>query len=215
MMRERFDAQLERLNTELIGMGARCEDAIAMAVRALLENDDTLPTQVLEIDAEIDRKERDIEALCLKLLLQQQPVARDLRAISSALKMVSDMERIGDQAADIAEISRYIDGEKMTGRVHIEDMAQATIHMVTGSIDSFVHKDLELARAVAAEDDVVDRLFDQVKTELIGLIGEKPSAGGFCLDLLMVAKYLERIGDHAVNIAEWVEFSLTGVHVGG
>ncbi len=214
-MRERFDAQLERLNTELIGMGARCEDAIAMAVRALLENDDTLPTQVLEIDAEIDRKERDIEALCLKLLLQQQPVARDLRAISSALKMVSDMERIGDQAADIAEISRYIDGEKMTGRVHIEDMAQATIHMVTGSIDSFVHKDLELARAVAAEDDVVDRLFDQVKTELIGLIGEKPSAGGFCLDLLMVAKYLERIGDHAVNIAEWVEFSLTGVHVGG
>ena len=170
MMRERFDAQLERLNTELIGMGARCEDAIAMAVRALLENDDTLPTQVLEIDAEIDRKERDIEALCLKLLLQQQPVARDLRAISSALKMVSDMERIGDQAADIAEISRYIDGEKMTGRVHIEDMAQATIHMVTGSIDSFVHKDLELARAVAAEDDVVDRLFDQVKTELIGLI---------------------------------------------
>ena len=214
-MRERFDAQLERMNTELIGMGARCEDAIAMAVRALLENDDTLPTQVLEIDAEIDRKERDIEALCLKLLLQQQPVARDLRAISSALKMVSDMERIGDQAADIAEISRYIDGEKMTGRVHIEDMAQATIHMVTGSIDSFVHKDLELARAVAAEDDVVDRLFDQVKTELIGLIGEKPSAGGFCLDLLMVAKYLERIGDHAVNIAEWVEFSLTGVHVGG
>ena len=214
-MRERFDAQLERLNTELIGMGARCEDAIAMAVRALLENDDTLPTQVLEIDAEIDRKERDIEALCLKLLLQQQPVARDLRAISSALKMISDMERIGDQAADIAEISRYIDGEKMTGRVHIEDMAQATIHMVTGSIDSFVHKDLELARAVAAEDDVVDRLFDQVKTELIGLIGEKPSAGGFCLDLLMVAKYLERIGDHAVNIAEWVEFSLTGVHVGG
>ena len=214
-MRERFDAQLERLNTELIGMGARCEDAIAMAVRALLENDDTMPTQVLEIDAEIDRKERDIEALCLKLLLQQQPVARDLRAISSALKMVSDMERIGDQAADIAEISRYIDGEKMTGRVHIEDMAQATIHMVTGSIDSFVHKDLELARAVAAEDDVVDRLFDQVKTELIGLIGEKPSAGGFCLDLLMVAKYLERIGDHAVNIAEWVEFSLTGVHVGG
>ena len=214
-MRERFDAQLERLNTELIGMGARCEDAIAMAVRALLENDDTLPTQVLEIDAEIDRKERDIEALCLKLLLQQQPVARDLRAISSALKMVSDMERIGDQAADIAEISRYIDGEKMTGRVHIEDMAQATIHMVTGSIDSFVHKDLELARAIAAEDDVVDRLFDQVKTELIGLIGEKPSAGGFCLDLLMVAKYLERIGDHAVNIAEWVEFSLTGVHVGG
>ena len=211
-MRERFDAQLERLNTELIGMGARCEDAIAMAVRALLENDDTLPTQVLEIDAEIDRKERDIEALCLKLLLQQQPVARDLRAISSALKMVSDMERIGDQAADIAEISRYIDGEKMTGRVHIEDMAQATIHMVTGSIDSFVHKDLELARAVAAEDDVVDRLFDQVKTELIGLIGEKPSAGGFCLDLLMVAKYLERIGDHAVNIAEWVEYFLTGSH---
>ena len=215
MMRARFDAQLQQLHTELISMGALCEDAISLAAQALLADDAALPERVKEIDAEIDQKERDIEGLCLKLLLQQQPVARDLRAISSALKMISDMERIGDQAADIAEISRYIQGDPTKSRVHIGDMAKATIQMVTSSIDSFVRKDLALARAVTAADDEVDGLFDQVKSELIRLIAEKPDEGGLCLDLLMVAKYFERIGDHAVNIAEWVEFSLTGAHVEG
>lgn len=211
-MRNKFDSQLEKLNLELITMGALCEDAISASVKALLDGDDSLCEKVFVTDAEIDQKERDIEAICMKLLLQQQPVARDLRVISSALKMISDMERIGDQASDIAEITKFIKNSNVRSRVHIKDMAAAAIKMVTDSVDSFVKKDLSLARAVKEYDDKVDNLFSCVKDELVRLISEDRANGEFCIDLLMIAKYLERIGDHAVNIAEWVEYSITGVH---
>ena len=206
-MRNRFDEQLESLNNSLIRMGALCESAIANATKALLEGDRTLAGRAIEADSEIDQAEREVESLCLKLLLQQQPVARDLRQISSALKMITDMERIGDQASDISDITMHIRFENLRSKVHISDMAAAAIKMVTDSIDSFVKKDLELAKAVAAYDDVVDRLFIKVKDELLILIKDGDVS---CLDLLMIAKYLERIGDHAVNIAEWVQYSITG-----
>ena len=211
-MRNRFDEQLELLNLELIKMGALCEDAISCAVKALLEDNRSLIENVFSIDHEIDEKEREIESLCMKLLLHQQPVARDLRAISSALKMISDMERIGDQASDIAEIAKFIAGSDTKSKIHINEMACAAIKMVTDSIDSFVKKDLKLADQVIKYDDVVDNLFNEVKNELIGLISADSKNGEYCIDLLMIAKYLERIGDHAVNIAEWVEYSFTGVH---
>lgn len=210
-MRDRFNEQLEQLNVELIKMGALCEEAISAAAKALLEGDAALRETAAAAEREIDQKERDIESLCMKLLLQQQPVARDLRTISSALKMISDMERIGDQAADIAEITRDIADNSIKDLVPIGDMARATIKMVTDSVDSFVRKDLGLAEAVISSDDVVDDLFLQVREELIRRIGMGDS-GEVCIDLLMIAKYLERIGDHAVNIAEWVEYSLTGHH---
>lgn len=210
-MRDRFNEQLEQLNVELIKMGALCEEAISAATKALLDGDDALRESAAAAEREIDQKERDIENLCMKLLLQQQPVARDLRTISSALKMISDMERIGDQAADIAEITRDIADNSIKDLVPIGDMARATIKMVTDSVDSFVRKDLGLAEAVISSDDVVDDLFLQVREELIRRIGMGDS-GEVCIDLLMIAKYLERIGDHAVNIAEWVEYSLTGQH---
>ena len=209
-MRNRFDEQLEKLNAELITMGALCEQAITIAINALLYGNDDDKVQfnkVHETEREIDQKERDIENLCMRLLLQQQPVAGDLRKISSALKMISDMVRIGDQATDISDITMLIRFENLRSKVHISDMAAAAIKMVTDSIDSFVKKDLELAKAVAAYDDVVDRLFIKVKDELLILIKDGDVS---CLDLLMIAKYLERIGDHAVNIAEWVQYSITG-----
>ena len=211
-MRNRFDQQLERLHVELIQMGALCEDAISAAAEALLKGDASLGDAAEEAERELDRQVRDVEDLCLKLLLQQQPVARDLRQISAALKMISDLERIGDQAADIAELTRYVHLPEDERALHIAEMAQAVIHMVTNSIDSFVKKDLDLARAVCTADDRVDALFDQVKAELIALIAADAAFGQQGLDLLMVAKYLERIGDHATNVAEWVEYSITGVH---
>lgn len=212
MMRNRFDEQLDQLNLELIKMGALCEDAIAAAIKAFLDNDDTMLPKVAAADEQIDQKENDIESLCMNLLLRQQPVAKDLRVISSALKMISDMERIGDQASDIAEISKFVKGDNAISKIHIADMARAAIKMVTDSISSFVKKDLELARSVMEYDDVVDELFDKVKHELITLLSQNVEKGEFCIDLLMIAKYLERIGDHAVNIAEWVEYSITGTH---
>ncbi len=211
-MRNRFDSQLEKLNLELITMGALCEDAISASVKALLDGDETLTEKVFAADAEIDQKERDIEAICMKLLLQQQPVAGDLRVISSALKMISDMERIGDQASDIAEITKFVKNSDIKSKVHIKDMATAAIKMVTDSVESFVKKDIELASAVMKYDDKVDNLFDCVKDELVRLIAADSENGEYCIDLLMIAKYLERIGDHAVNIAEWVEYSITGTH---
>ncbi len=211
-MRSHFDEQLNRLNEELIVMGAMCEEAIAAAIRFLLDGDETMDKKVFSTDSEIDHKEREIEGLCMKLLLQQQPVARDLRTISSALKMISDMERIGDQASDIAEIAKYIKDSPTTGKVHIREMAEAASKMVVDSVESFVKKDLGLAWAVMRYDDVVDDLFDQVRQELVALIAAHTEAGEACIDLLMVAKYLERIGDHAVNIAEWVEYSILGTH---
>jgi len=211
-MRNRFDTQLEMLNSELTDMGPLCEDAIACAVRALLYRDMELAEKAKKTEAEIDRMESDIESLCLKLLLQQQPVARDLRLISAALKMITDMERIGDQAADIAEIVTFIDLSKSVGQLHIKEMAEACIKMVSESIESFVRRDLELAKAVIDYDDVVDGLFSKTKAELISLISGDKSCGEQALDLLMIAKYLERIADHATNIGEWVAFSITGKH---
>ena len=193
-------------------MGSLCEEVIALASRALTEGDRELAAKVAPLDEEIDQKERAIESLCLKLLLQQQPVARDLREISSALKMISDLERIGDQAADIAELTRFVRLPDGPGRQRIEEMSKAVIRMVTDSVDSFVKRDLELAREVCREDDQVDDLFNQVKKELIGLIAADADSGELWLDLIMVAKYLERIGDHATNVAEWVEYSITGNH---
>ena len=210
-MRNQFDTQLNTLHVELIKMGALCEESIAAAMKSILEGDGAMAERAAGAEREIDRKERDIEALCMKLLLQQQPVARDLRAISSALRMISDMERIGDQASDIAEISAFLTGCPLTGRVHLKEMALEAVQMVTNSVDAFVNSDLDLARAVMRRDDTVDGFFRQIKDELIALIVEDSRNGEFCLDLMMIAKYLERIGDHAVNIAEWVEYFITGV----
>ena len=210
-MRNKFEEQLERLHVELIQMGALCEDGISAAAEALLQNNPGLAQTAIDAEREIDQKEREVENLCIKLLLQQQPVAKDLREISAALKMISDLERIGDQASDIADLVPYVHLEEGTG-LHIGDMARAVIRMVTDSVDSFVKRDLDLARAVYTADDKVDALFDQVKQELIGMIAKDASRGEQCMDLLMVAKYLERIGDHATNVAEWVEYSITNVH---
>ena len=211
-MRSKFDSQLELLNSELIEMGALCENAIACAAKALIDGDSKLCESAIALEKDIDQKERDIESLCLKLLLQQQPVASDLRLISSALKMITDMERIGDQAADIAEIVAMENIHASGTSLHIGDMSRATIKMVTDSIDAFVRRDLELAQSVIAADDVVDELFDRVKREIIELLSKKAADSEFAVDILMISKYFERIGDHAVNIAEWVEFSLTGRH---
>ena len=211
-MRNHFDQQLEKLHVEMIQMGALCEDAISAAAEALLKGDAALAERACEAEQELDRREREVENLCLKLLLQQQPVAKDLREISAALKMISDLERIGDQAADIAELTRYVRLPGEDRGEHIAQMARRVISMVTDSIDSFVKKDLALARSVCAADDKVDELFVQVKADLIALITADSEYGQQGLDLLMVAKYLERIGDHATNVAEWVEYSLTGIH---
>ena len=211
-MRSRFDEQLALLNRELIEMGSLCEEVIALASRALTEGERELAAKVAPLDEEIDQKERAIESLCLKLLLQQQPVARDLRQISAALKMITDMERIGDQADDISEIIIYLGGRAAEYDDLLRSMARATIKMVTESVDAYVKHDTILAEKVIADDDTVDDYFEQVKRALIGKIAANPDDGEYALDLLMIAKYFERIGDHAVNIAEWVIFSITGVH---
>ena len=211
-MRKQYGQELELLHVELIRMGALCEEAISAAAKALLEGDRELAEAAKAAEREIDDKERAIESLCMKLLLRQQPVAGDLRTVSSALKMISDMERIGDQAEDIAELAGYVNMAAAPGRLRIDDMARATISMVTDSVDSFVRRDLALAQAVMAEDDRVDALFADVKRAIIDLISRDNTQGELALDLLMVAKYLERIGDHATNIAEWVAYSITGEH---
>ena len=214
-MRNRFDEQLAQLNKELIEMGALCEEVIALASEALTRGSVQLAAKVAPLDAEIDRKERTIESLCLKLLLQQQPVARDLRRISAALKMITDMERSGDQAEDIAEIITFLNGRTAESDALLREMARATIKMVTESVDAFVKHDIILAEKVVSYDDTVDNYFEQVKDGLIARIADNPDDGEYDLDLLMIAKYFERIGDHAVNIAEWVMFSVTGVHKEG
>lgn len=254
-MRNKFEEDLAVLNAELEKIGKLCEEAIAAAVAALILRDTDFAEKAEEKDAEIDRMEREIEHLCMKLLLRQQPVARDLRVISAALKMISDMERIGDQASDIAEIvkrsveksaalyenpskiyekpsaehenpeARYekLEGgeslaeyeaetDRIASGIHIKDMAEAAIKMVNGSVASFIAKDVELAKNVMLQDDIVDGLFEKVKKEIMLLIKSSDVSSERGLNLLMIAKYLERIGDHAVNIAEWVEYSLTGRH---
>lgn len=212
-MRSRFDSELEALNLDLIKMGSLIENAIEIAVKALMEKDPSLAHQAMAFDNEIDEMEKTIERRCLKLLLQQQPVAKDLRAISTALKMITDMERIGDQAADISEITlRIVDQDYSEKLEHIPLMAQATIKMVKDSIDAFVDNDKVKVDNVIASDDIVDNLFNKVKEDLITTISKNPADGELAIDMLMIAKYFERIGDHAVNIAEWVMFSITGVH---
>ena len=205
-MREYYNAQLTTLNTNLIQMGALCEDAISSAIQGLLENDPSIAAKVSTVELEIDQYERDIERLCMRLLLMQQPVATDLRTVSSALKMISDLERIGDQAFDIADITKNDSFRDFNGKIHIKEMAEAAIGMVTDSVDSYVNHDLELAKKVGQEDDKVDALFIQVR------IREDKEKSEQAFDLLMIAKYLERIGDHAVNVSEWVIYAITGEH---
>ena len=212
-MRNRFDQQLELLNKQLIYRGELCEEAIGKATTALKEGSMEQAEKVRIADEEIDQAETDIERLCLRLLLQQQPVARDLRQISAALKMITDMERIGDQASDIAEIIITEDKSEAQDIPMIIKMSEAASKMVRDSVNAYVEKDLDLARKVMENDDVVDELFEEVKTTLINFIAENKGLQGVeAIDLIMVAKYLERIADHATNIAEWVEFSITGIH---
>ena len=211
-MRSRFDEQLALLNRELIEMGALCEEVIALSAQSLTEGSTELAARVAPLDEEIDRKEREIESLCLKLLLPQQPVAKDLRQISAALKMITDMERIGDQAADIAEIIPFFLSHNTFDCTLVCRMAQQASSMVTQSVDAFVRRDVDLARSITKQDDLVDEDFSNVKQALISAIAREPGQGEVALDLLMIAKYFERIGDHAVNLSEWVEFSVTGVH---
>ena len=211
-MRNRFDQQLEKLNVELVTMGALCEDALTYAIRALFDRESDMAERAEEAEKQIDQMEREIEAICMRLLLQQQPVARDLRVISSALKMIGDMERIGDQAADIAEIVKYLKEDEVPNLGNLREMSDFAAGMVTASINSFVRQDLDLARKVILDDDVVDGYFEKVKEALIGIIAEGDRDGAFLLDILMIAKDIERIGDHATNIAEWVVYSITGEH---
>ena len=202
------------LNKKMIEMGAGCEELISLVANALLNGDVEGAKKAKEQGHEIDQMEREIESICLKLLLQQQPVAKDLRIISAALKMITDMERIGDQAEDIAEIIPFLSGRSGNECRDIRVMAEATIKMVTDSVDAYVNQDLTLAKAVSDYDDIVDDAFSRVKQTLITMIAENAADGEYAVDLLMIAKYFERIGDHATNIAEWVEFSVTGVHKG-
>ncbi|WP_326907445.1 phosphate signaling complex protein PhoU [Sedimentibacter sp. MB31-C6] len=212
-MRNRFDKELESLNLELIKMGGLIELSIETSSKAFINQDLIMAKKVNELEIEIDEMEKTIESHCLRLLLQQHPVASDLRVISTALKMITDMERIGDNAEDIAEITKYLVGQTFIKEiVHIPQMAEATIQMVKNSIDAFVNRDKQLAEEVCLSDDIVDNLFHIVKDELIEMIQKDKKNGEQAVDLLMIAKYFERIGDHAENIAEWVIFSITGEH---
>ncbi len=212
-MRNHFATELEILHNELIRMGGLIEHAIENAIQALIDRNEALARAAIDFDDEVDEMERRIGGRCFKLLLMQQPVAGDLRLVSTALKMITDMERIGDQAADIGEITLRLAAEGQVKEPrHIPVMARAAVAMVRNSVDAYVNKDLNLARQVIAADDGVDDLFLQVRDELIALFVEDPAAGADGVDFLMIAKYLERIGDHAVNIAEWVVFAVSGVH---
>ena len=210
-MREHFEEELSKLSNALVEMGALCEDAISCAVKYLLKNDAQMEENAAEAEKQIDQKEREIETMCMRLLIQQQPVATDFRMITSALKMISDMERIGDQALDIAEIAEYVTDD-IKSKINIKEMAETTVKMVMNSVDSYVRKDIDIANSVIGLDDTVDALFGKAKSELINVIRTENENAEGLLDLLMVAKYFERIGDHAENIAEWVIFAVTGNH---
>lgn len=214
MARTNFKKQLEQLNDQMITMGSMIENAIETAITALVSQDTERAEEAIAYDVEIDSQERNIEQLCYKLLLTQQPVATDLRVVSATMKMITDMERIGDHAADISELTLLMAGKPYFRDItDIEQMAKETTVMVTNSVDAYVNRDLKLAREVISRDDVVDDLFNKAKSEIISEIRAGHDDGEQTTDLLMVAKYFERIGDHATNIAEWVIFSLTGEHV--
>ena len=213
-MRERFEQQMEILHTELIELGALCEQAIGRTYEVLLEGNQRAAEEIIKKDQVVDAKEREIEDLCFRIILQQQPVARDLRQVSAALKMITDMERIGDHAGDISEMTLLMSDEPyIISPEEIQGMAKETTDMVIKSVDAFVKRDMELAKKVIAQDDVVDDLFMKVKQDLIQMINKSAENGEQAADILMVAKYFERIGDHATNIAEWVIYSITGTHI--
>ncbi len=212
-MRDTYLSQLDTLHTELIRMGALCEDAIGTAVKGLIEEDETLREKVIKAETEIDQKEHEIETFCLRLLIREQPVAGDLRQVHAALKMIANMERVGDQASDIADIAMFLKGSRVKNEVRIEEMAKAAVTMLQKSVDSFVEGDIEKAREVIRDDDGVDALFIKIKNELVDRIIKDSADAEACLDLLMIAKYLERIGDHAENIAEEVIYTATGERV--
>ena len=214
-MRERFEQQMEILHTELIELGALCEQAIGRTYEVLLEGNQRAAEEIIKKDQVVDAKEREIEDLCFRIILQQQPVARDLRQVSAALKMITDMERIGDQAADIADIVKVTSLDVPDASIRLKDMAKATASMVTKCIDAYVKQDLKLAREVIDSDDIVDDLFDEVKDEILQGMRKGITTDVQSLDYLMIAKYYERIGDHATNIAEWVVYSINGHHKGG
>lgn len=212
-MRAYYVKQLENLNNQLIEMGSLIENAIELAIDALVNQDDDKAHAAMAVDEQIDHLEKDIEAMCMKLLLHEQPVAGDLRLISASLKMITDMERIGDHATDISEVYLSMPKEPWIKKLtHLQQMAKETMYMLINSVDAYVRRDVELAHKVIAHDDVVDNLFVEIKEELIGLIHQNPDNGHQALDLLMIAKYFERIGDHATNIAEWLIFAINGVH---
>ncbi len=209
-MRGKFDNELETLHNSLIKMGALCEHAISLAMKCFEKPGDVSVAQVKEAEVRIDEYEREIERQCLKLLLQQQPVAKDLRSISAVLKMITDLERIGDQAVDIAELSQYT----KELNAHIKDMAKNVVEMLSYSIDAFVDADLKLAQRTIEQDDIVDSLFLKVRSDIINTLQTNKNGTENALDMLMIAKYLERIADHAVNVSEWVIFSIVGRHKG-
>lgn len=213
-MRGKFEEQLETLNVELIKMGALCEHAIALASKSVFNYDETLVNMVKKSEADIDGKERDIEALCMNLILTQQPVATDLRYISAVLKIISDLERIGDQANEIAEITKILKGFKLENDVYLTQMSKAVVNMLTQSVESYVVKDEERAKRVIKTDDEVDELFVKIRQELIETIARKSLNSEVYVDYLMIAKYFERIGDHTVNVAQWVIYSISGKHEG-
>ncbi|MDY4671247.1 MAG: phosphate signaling complex protein PhoU [Oliverpabstia sp.] len=210
MGRKVYQEQLRKLNSELIQMGDLCEEAMSLVMKALREKDEEIAAGVHKIENEINQKERDIEAQCMSLLLRQQPVAGDLREISSALRMIADMERIGDQTADIADITKYVTKSHLDVHPTIFTMGKAVSKMVNESINAYIRRDEKLARQVIDADDQVDNLFQKAKDELVEAVRKNQDSDGYELDVLMIAKYLERIGDHAVNLGEWVIYSIYG-----
>jgi len=209
-MRDKYDKKLDKLHDELIKMGTACEEAIGFAVTGLLDEDSVLREKAIAAEREIDRRQRGIEGFCMRLIMREQPVASDLRQIIAAIKIVTDMERIGDHAEDIAEVSKKLDGTNVQSDVNIADMTTAALKMLTGALDAFVTADLDKVNAVKEYDEVVNKYFEKIRGEIEEHIKRNVNDAAACLDLLMIAKYLERIGDHAKNIAEWVEFSITG-----
>lgn len=212
MMRTIYNEQLERLHNELVNMGRLCESAIGSAMSSLFDNDPDMVKRTQELEKEIDLQERTIESMCMKLILKQQPVATDLRNVSSALKMISDMERIGDQAQDIADMARFLGGSEIICGVHLKEMAEAAAKMVNDSVEAYVDSNAEMAKNVILYDNIVDDLFVKIKSEIISEVVKNSDKGEELFDIMMVTKYLERIGDHACNIAEWVIYSITGSH---